>query len=480
MSSIKKNLIYNIMYQVMQIILPLITGPYISRALGSEAIGTYAYAASIGTYFILFSMLGITNHGNRSIALAQDHFSQEKIFNEIYTIQVFTSCLSTVCFGCFCVFSSIENKYVLYTQFLVVLSAVFDVNWLFWGLERFKITVFRNTIIKIFSTFCIFLFVKTKDDLIIYAIIMTLSTFLSQIILWITVKTEFKIKLCRFNDIRSHIKPILILFIPIIAYSIYKIMDKIMLGTMVSMKQVGYYENAEKFINLPVGFITAFGTVMMPRISSLLSYDNAEKIDEYNELSFKYFSIIIIAISFGLIGISNILAPVFYGKDFTYSGRLMTILSFSLVFITWSNIIRTQYLIPKKNDKPYVISTIAGAVVNIIINYTFIPVWGSAGAAVGTVCAEASVFIFQMFFIRKECRFIDYIKKTFRFFIYGIVMCIVLRLIGNNNVVCLSTLVIQVIIGVIMYIIMIMIDFLITKDPLVYGIIKKYCDRGDR
>lgn len=475
MTSIRKNLTYNIFYQVLQIILPLITAPYISRVLGSEAIGIYAYTASVGNYFVLFAMLGIANHGNRSIALNKEHLCQEKVFNEIYTIQLFTASISLLFFVCFCFISKFDNKYILYFQLLHVCSAIFDVNWLFWGLEEFRITVVRNTIIKVISAACIFVFVKNQEHLSIYALIITSSSLISQLILWVNAKRHFRFKICKIDDIKGHIKPILILFIPIIAYSIYKIMDKIMLGQMTSMEQVGYYESAERFINIPIGFITAFGTVMMPRISALVSADDNGRIENYNKLSFKYFTIIIIAISFGLIGISNVLAPVFYGAEFIYSSKIISILSLSLFFITWSNIIRTQYLIPQKNDKPYVVSTIVGACINLVINFLLIPIMGSEGAAVGTVFAEGSVFFAQVILIRKEYRVIKTILRTGRFFLYGILMCAIVRVIGMNNSTCILTLLEQIIVGAFFFMTLVLVDFIISKDTLFNNLTHPNC-----
>ena len=169
-----KNFLYNISYQLLTIILPLITVPYVSNILGAEGIGDYAFTFANTQYFVLFGMVGITLYGNRQIAYVRD--DKEKLknnFYSIYSLQLITTLISLVMF---LVFSIVLNKgmyRILYlAQGLNILAAIFDISWLFMGLEEFKKTVIRNTIVKLASLASIFLFVKTNEDLYIYIIIL--------------------------------------------------------------------------------------------------------------------------------------------------------------------------------------------------------------------------------------------------------------------------------------------------------------------
>ena len=424
MTSIKSNLIYSTAYQILLIVLPLITGPYLARTLGPESIGIFAYVSSIVSYFLLFGMLGISNYGNRTIALAKSKEEKSVAFSEIYLFQIIIAFVTIVLYFIY-LFYAEKFRLLFFIQSINVISIVFDVNWLFWGLEQFKITVIRNFIVKTLSFICILLFVKNSDDLYKYILIVALSSFISQLFLWFHLRKYIKIQFA-FNIIKSlpkHIKPIFLLFIPILSYSIYKIMDKIMIGNLSSITELGYYENAEKFINLPLSFIAAFGNVMMPRISSLLSTNNLNDLNKYNSVSFKYFSILAVCFSFGLLGISNNLAVVFYGERFYNSGIIIAILSITILFVAWSNIIRTQYLIPNKKDNIYVSSTIFGAILNFVLNYYLIPSYNAVGAAIATVVTEFSVFIFQLIFIYKLFPIINYLVSVSRFILYGLASC---------------------------------------------------------
>ena len=474
MTSLKKNIVYNLLYQVLVIILPLITAPYISRVLGAEGIGTYSYVYSIAYYFGLCGMLGVSNHGNRSVALVRD--DKDKLsatFWNIYSVQLTTTVLALLFFLSYIVFVSSFDKTIATISVLFVISYVLDINWLFFGLEKFKITVTRNTIIKLCTVVCIFLFVKKSDDLWLYMLIMSLGMVCSQVYLWLNVRKYIHFVKPTFSEIKKHIKPMLILFIPVIAYSIYKVMDKIMLGSLSSVTQLGLYENAEKIINIPVGIINAFGTVMMPRISALVANKDDGKISNYMQQAFKYFSLIAIGMTFGLIGVSQILSPVYFGEQFIGSSPLIAGLSISLIFMVWANIIRTQYLIPNKQDKPYVISTIIGAVINLGFNLALIPHIGAKGALIGTVLAEFSVFFVQAISVRKPLNLKKYLKPSIGFLIAGSIMAAVVIIIGKFMGESILTLVVQVFVGAFLYIVITVLILLITKDEDIKKIISK-------
>lgn len=221
--------------------------------------------------------------------------------------------------------------------------------------------------IKIGTVFCIFIFVHRPSDLWIYTLIMSAGTFLSQAYLWLYVNKEVKFVRVSMYDFIRNIKPTLILFVPVIAYSIYKVMDKIMLGNMASYTEVGFYQNAEKIINLPMGIITALGTVMLPRMSNIIATGDQGKTVQYIRLSIKFVTIVCSAIVFGLIGIAPVLAPVYLGEEFAACASIISLLAVTVFFIAWANVIRTQYLIPYRYDNIYVISMIVGAALNFLL-----------------------------------------------------------------------------------------------------------------
>ena len=166
MKTLEKNFIYNVLYQLLVIVLPLITAPYIARTLGAESVGVYSYTYSVAQYFLLFAMLGISTHGNRCIAsVKNDRDKLSREFCSIYSIQICTYTISMALYWGYLLLSHIDNRLIAGIQFLYVLSGAFDISWYYFGTEQFKITVTRNTIIKLTTVIFMFVFVHSPSDL---------------------------------------------------------------------------------------------------------------------------------------------------------------------------------------------------------------------------------------------------------------------------------------------------------------------------
>lgn len=448
MKSLQKNFLYNVLYQILLVILPLITAPYISRTLGATAVGVYSYTYSVAYYFLLIAMLGIGNHGNRSIAAVRDDRKKlNKTFSSIYSLQVITFSIAILAYAIYLVLFVKDNRLIVLLQLIYVTSGLFDIGWLFFGLEQFKLTVARNTLIKISTVVLMFVFVHKPSDLWKYTLIMSAGTLFSQAYLWLYVKKYVSFEKCSVKEITSNIKPVLILFIPVLAYSIYKVMDKIMLGNMSSYDQVGFYNNAEKIINIPMGIITALGTVMLPRMSNIVANGDKKRVDDYIRISAKLVTLLSSAIAFGLMGVSSVLAPVFFGDEFIACGEIIRLLSVTVFFIAWANVIRTQYLIPNKRDSIYLTSTMVGATLNLIINWMLIPKYQANGAAFGTIVAEFSVMLVQMVAVKNELPMRKYIMSYSPILINGLIMAVLVDRIGIKLGVSVSTLAIQILAG---------------------------------
>ena len=412
MKSENKNFLYNVVFQLLTFIIPFITVPYISRVLGVDNIGIYSYTYSIVYLFMLFAMLGITNYGNRAIVSVRDDSEKLSItFSSIYSLQLTVSFIAIILYYAYCFFVCKEYKFISLIQSILLLSVCFDINWFYFGIEKFKLTITRNLIIKFSSLLLVFLFVKDEDDLPIYTLIMAGSYFISQIYLVIILRkfTHFRIECFKVSI--KHIKGVMILFVPVLAFGIYKVMDKTMIGKLSNVTQLGYYENAEKIINIPSAVISALGTVMLPRMSYLINKSDSgykKTIEESMMLVMKLATIMCM----GLLLISNEVVVVLFGKDFFDSGPILKWLSISILASAWANVIRTQYLIPLKKDRIYIFSTIGAALLNVIFNAIFIPLYGGIGACIGTVVAEFFVAIYQMIVTKNE---LDHLKYLYLF-----------------------------------------------------------------
>lgn len=477
-NSIKKNFIYNAVYQILIIVFPLVTSPYISRVLGVEGLGIYSYRYSVANYFVIFAMLGISTHGNRSIAMVRDDKNKlSQTFSSIFTAHLCISLLVFIIYLVFSIYFVDNNKSIALIEAIYVLSAVFDINWFFFGIERFDLTVTRNILIKVISIICIFTFVKERTDLWKYALIMSLGLLISQSFVWIYLKRYIHWTMPKAKEVLSQVRPMLILFLPVIAISIYKLMDKIMLGAMTSMFEVGIYENGEKINSLTAGIITALGTVMLPRMSNLTAKGEKEESQKYINISIQFVSLLAAAISFGLIGIGNTFAPVFFGEEFQKSGVIIELLAPTILFVAWADVIRMQFLIPNKKDSVYICSMFAGAVVNVILNAIFIPYMGAAGAAIGTIGAEISVFTVQAIGSKKSLPHKKYIGEVLPYVCIGAVMCVLVNIVKTLiHQTTIVSLIIEICTGSIVYIVFVLLYWRYTNNEfgiMVINSIKK-------
>lgn len=446
-----KNFLYNVIYQILIFIIPLILTPYISRVLGVRNIGVYSYTYSIISYFMLFAMLGINNHASRNIAKCFEN--KEKLsytFCSIYSFQLICFFISNVAYIIFLLIFHYKYKNIMLVQSLFLVSSLFDINWLFFGLEKFKITISRNILIKVLSMILVFIFVKSPNDLWKYTLIMSGSTLLSQLYLWIFVRKEIIFVHVSKKEILSNLKPCLILFIPIISYSIYRIMDKTMLGSISNSIELGNYESAEKIINIPISFITALGTVMLPHMSKISKEKLKKNIYSSFELSFFFVCPIFIFLEIIAGNFSNI----FFGSEFKKTAYIIRIIMFTTLFSAISNIVRTNYLIPTKKDAIYVKSTIYGAIANLILNVIFIKKYGAYGACIGTITAELILMIYQSYHARDIIDFFRVFKLFVKYLSKSIMVGLPVWLIELSPLNSMVKLVSQVIITIILYFIL--------------------------
>lgn len=456
MGKLKKNYLYSVSYQILAIIIPLITLPYVSRVIGSTGVGEYNYTYSIVYYFMIAAILGINNYGTREIAKVNDN--KEKLNNKFWSIyfsQILTSFLVFVTYIIFVVFINRNYESLFVIQTLYIISCFFDLGWFFNGLEEVKITVTRNTLIKFISLLLIFIFVKDKNDTGIYTLILSGSTLLSNIYLFFQLRKYVNKPVFNYQEILSHLYPSLILFIPVIAMKIYKVMDKTMLGIMNnSISNVGIYSNSESIINVPMGIIIALGNVMLPRLTALYSKKENEKAIKLFYKSFKIALFISFPVMVGLGVISDNLAITFFGNEFKECGNIIKILCPTIIFMTISNVIRTQFLIPNAKDRQYIIAIIAGAIANFIFNIIFIPKLGVLGACYGTLLAEFIVMVFHIKFANNDLKIVNNILINGPIILKSFAMGIsiyFLKYAINSNFILMST---QIIIGCLIYFIL--------------------------
>ena len=470
MSKLKKNLGYQTIYQILNTCIPLITSPYLARVLGAEKQGVFSYTQSIINYFTLFAMLGVENYGTRTIANCGD--DREKRSKSFWNIYFFQMCCTLLSIGIYVVYLTricSQNVYIAFLQIFYLLGSLVDINWLFFGVEKFKTTVSRNMIIRISSVVLILSTVRKPSDLWIYTLIMAGSTFLSNIILWFFASKEVDVKAIRTvskKEVVKHIKPNLVLFVPLMAMSVYHIMDKTMLGLLSTYKQVGYYYNADKIINIPIGILIGIGTVMLPRMTALNSNGLINEAKKLFLLSIELIVAVSSAMACGIFAISVEFTPLFFGSGYDECIRVIMMLSPILVIKGLSLVVRMQYLIPNQKEKIFIESVFWGAGINLIVNLLLIVRLGALGAAIGTMAAELVSCFWQYKKINKYISCSSVIYKSMVYVLFGVVMIIVVRIVARIFFGGIVALVFEILTGVVVYSLLCIGYWKLTKNKI--------------
>lgn len=449
-----RNYLYNVGYQVLAIIVPLITSAYVSRVLRPEGVGANAFTNSIIQYFILFASMGIGYYGNRQIAYVRDNRTKmAKTFWEIQIVKTIMTLISIIAFEIFLIIYTRQFDYML-AQSLNLIAVAFDISWFYEGVENFKVTVLKNSLVKIVSMIAIFIFIKGPYDVTLYIVVLALSTLLGNLTLWPDIYRDLpKVKIKSLNP-WVHFLPMVELFVPQIATQVYVQLNRTMLGVMVNETASGYYQYSDSLVKLILALVTATGTVMLPHVANAVSHGNMKKVNQMLYKSFDFVSAVAVPMMFGLAAISLTLAPKYYGPGYDPVGPAMMIESIVILMIAWSNVLGVQYLLPIHRQKQFTISVTVGAVINIILNFPLIHFYGLNGAMWATVLSEIGVTLYQLITVRGLLNYKALFGGIWKYLISGIVMFLPILWMNTHLKDSWLMMGLEVIVGIVIYVAM--------------------------
>ena len=470
--SIKKNFLLSTSWQILQLISPFITAPYISRILQPEGIGIYSYTRSIQMYFSLFALLGTSSYGTREISRNRDDYElRSKTFWEIQGLAIFSSCLVIFAWFLFITFGAKEHKVIFIILTMNLLSSVFDISWLYAGLEQFKYIVAKNSLFQILCIFLQFVLVRSKDDLDVYVIVMAGTGLLGNLSMWITIKKFIAKPNLKELKIFRHLKETLIYFIPAIASSMYTLLDKVLIGTLTkNPDENGFYEQASQVIGMGKAITFAsINQVVGSRISYLHKEQKFEEIRTRIDISCRYILCIGCAVAFGIAAVSDTFIPWFFGAKFSGAVRILKLLCPLIIIIGISNMLGSQWYTPAGLRGKSASFIVIGAIANVILTVLLIPKFNAIGAVIGTFSAELLITILYLLFCDKNLTFIQIIRNGWRNILAGGIMFGFVSYLNNLDINEFVRILIQVSLGAIIYGILL----IILKDSFVTDLIHK-------
>ena len=410
MSSLKNNVVLNYINTLASIVFPLITFPYAARILQPDGIGLVNFQNSIIGYITLLSSLGIPLYAVREVARVRDNVEER---NRV-TVEIALLSLILAAGGYVIVFAVGElvpqinaHLSLFYILSLSILFTALGVSWFYTAIEDFKFITVRGLIIRALFVVALFLFVKSKEDLLIYGVVIVGSTVGNEFINFIHLRkfiNIFKLNWSKVNIFR-HLKPSFSIFVLNLSVSLYVQLNPVMLGFLSDNTQVGYYTAGSKLSYIILSVVTSMATVLIPHVSNMIQVHDTEKFKQLITKVYHYYMALALPFTIGLIVLSVPLTLVICGNSFYEASYVTAITAPVIIFVSITNIIGFQVLYPYGKENYVTYSTIGGAVINLIVDIPLILLWGSKGAAIATFCAELAVLLIEVRLARRYIPF---------------------------------------------------------------------------
>ena len=473
-----KNIIYNVFGQFFILAVPFITAPYVARVLNAEYIGAYSYVLANCSYFVMFQNLGLPLYGQLKIAACRDdHEQMSTLFWEVFLTKILLSLISLVGYIAFLLLFVGQAQKLGVVFLLLLVGDALDITWFMNGIEAFKQTAIRNSVVRIFNLVFIFTLVKNLDDIYIYAIIMQGIKLAGSLSLWPYALKHLRKPLWNIKRAYFHIRASLKYFIPGIITTIFSSADKTMLGAMTGqLNEVGYYEQASKITTLGISIMSSIGNVLLPRTAYL--YHNSKDPEEFRAMFGKFFRAVVLitsAAAFGVAAVSGSFVPVFFGPGYEKSAILLKILSVNLFGIVIGNLCAQQCLIARDRQRTYNIIISVNAIINIVLNAAVIKPFLSIGVSVTSAFAGILGLGVILFISRDIISLKDLISGTWKYLAGGVVMFAVVSVINYQRSLPINLL-LKTFIGAITYISILM----ISRDSLLIQSIRRIMSKWRR
>lgn len=409
--TITSNFIFSLINQLLAVILPLITGPYVARVLGAVGNGQYSYASSVAQYFVVFASLGFISYGQREIAKVNNDINERsKLFWELVLARLVPTLFSFFVYLLLGFYNllNISDWLLMLVVSFNILGVSLDISFFFQGMEEFKIITIRTIIVRIISIIMIFTLVKSANDIWLYALCIAVSTVGSNIFMWLNLRKYLTKVSFKQLKIKRHIKPVLLLFLPNVAITLYTVLDKTMINLLTQGTQDfkdynnGCYEQAYKINSIALVFVTVISPIYQSRNSNLLQNNDVEAFNRNINVAENYVWHISLPLVAGFIVLSSNLTSWFFGEGYDDVPILMIIMSFRFIFSGFYEIFGSQILLVKGMEKYISISTWIAAITNVILNCILIYFTGAIGAAIATAVCELANCLFVLYICCKR------------------------------------------------------------------------------
>lgn len=430
MTRIKINFIFNVILSISGLIIPIITFPYITRAIGPEGYGIVSFVNSFIQYFIIIATLGIPIYGTREIAKVKDDIQKRsKLFFEIILIHSFLTLIviSIYTIAIFSINKCIEHKIFFIWGICSIATFPYNIQWFFSGMEEFKFITIRSLILNIIQIIFLFIFVKNPSDTFIYFLLPIIFGFLT---IFVNLKHAKTFLIFKFGNLnfKKHFWPLLFLFLFNFIVTIYELLDTVILGFLTDYKSVSYYTAAMRLTKAPLTIFASLTAVLIPRLSFSHNQNDTFEVKRLIEKSLSFIFLLAIPIVIGELALAPEIILVLAGTSFSPAILTFRLLCPLTIVIGISSVFGIQILNPLNKDRQLLVASIFAAIVYLGLSFLIIPIWKNNGAAITNLIAESVAALVTFYFAKKYLDFNIPIRLVFNnlavslpFFLFAII-----------------------------------------------------------
>lgn len=452
--NLKVNAVLNSVRAIFGLMFPLVSFPYSSRILGPVGLGKVNFSQSIISYFAMVAALGISSYGVREAAkVRDDKIALSKFVKELFLINLMSTfvayILLVVAFFIVPKFSEYRNLIVLCS--VSILFTTIGIEWLYMALEDYLYITVRSLIFQVISLVMLFVFVKSENDILLYAGIGVIGSVGSNICNFVHARSFVTFSTKEKLEFRKHLKPIFVLFSMSVAVSIYTALDTTMLGFLSGDEQVGYYSAATKINRMVLSVVTSAIAVLLPRLSYYISQGDEEKFSLLISKSINAIVLLSFPCTVGLSMVANQIILLFSGSQYEPATIVMRVMNPVIIAISFSNLIGIQIFMPLGKEKFTLLSVVIGAISNFTLNFFLIPRYGALGAAIATLVSESIVTIVQIILANRYLPWKSTFVNFFQCTIATIIMAVSVKIVSEIKCANIINLIVLILTGVVSY-----------------------------
>lgn len=474
------NALLNGLRSALNLIFPLITFPYVSRVLSVDGMGIYNFSSTYVSYFTLIAGLGISTYAVREGAKYRENKGKINIFSsQVFTISMLSTLVAYILLiGSLLIFSNLRNYVTCILIFgLQIFFTTIGTEWLYIIYEDYQYITIRSIIFKIISVLLLFVLVRTPNDYLWYSAITVFASVGSNVLNFIHAKSICRIRLVKRTNWQYHLKPILIIFATSVAITLYVSSDTTILGLLKDDYAVGIYGVSVKIYTIVNGLISGLLMVTIPRLAMLIGKRRIKEYIHILQEVISSLSILGLPAAVGVVMLSKEIILIIAGKKYLDGILSLQIITWALIFSNFSTIFNQCVLIPVKRESKSLRNTIITGMINIGLNFVFIPLWSYNGTALSTVIAEFMVMALNGWSARDYIGPIVKSKKTIKNIIDSIIGCIGIILICVLLKIGVSSLMLRTILSIILSVGIYSAILIFLKDDMAMEYLSKVIER---